>query len=1113
MTTRSLFCFSAFAFWVTIAACNVENTTTPTDTVEKSQTYSADQSTIRLELIPESQTGISFNNSIRDEGRLNVFVWNFLYSGAGVAAGDINNDGLPDLYFAANQGSDRLYLNKGNFQFEDITESAGLNDRQWSTGVTMADVNADGLIDIYVCKNSAIAKPDVNRNKLWINQGNNRFLEKSAEFGLDDIGFSIQSTFFDIDNDGDLDMFLINQPFDEFAKYINTPEQVQNYPSTDRMFINEGGKFVDMTIEKGVVNSRYGLNATLADFNLDGWTDLYVCNDYHHADHLYINHNGTFVDELLDRTGHISFFAMGSDAGDINNDGWPDLISLDMAFGDHYRSKTNMPTMQPERFWNLVADDQHYQYAQNTLQLNTGSGYFIEIAQMSGIAKTDWSWAPLFTDLDNDGLQDLLITNGIMKDMKNNDFVASIQKKYQGQVGPDNYLDVLATLPSNPIANKLYRNNGQLVFDDISQNSGFNFEGFSQGMVSADFDGDGRMDIAVNNMNAVASIYKNNSTSSGNYLNVRIIATDANRNGLGITAIAHIGLSKTIGTIQSTRGYMSASEPLLHFGLGSSPSVDSITIIWNHRYASVLKDIPANQTITIDYSKVEKQKYIPPSERKSSPNQYNSTIDFKHTEIPYDDYAQQILLPYKLSQNGPYISTGDFNADNLTDLYIGGAAGQPGAIFMQQENGSFIKSDRLSGLNAVGFEDMQSVIADFDGDGSPDLYVVSGSNEFSSDDPMLMDRMYLNDGNGNLFYAPEFIPQGMCLNGQCVIPIDLDQDGDTDLFVGGRLVGGEYIQAADSRILINNGSKFEDLTSSIAPFLKDFGMVTDGVATDVDGDGDIDIFIVGEWMTPTFLINNNGHFVAQPLDDSLTGIWWTVEQADVNNDGRPDFILGNLGWNNKFGGRKANLKVYAGDIDKNGDYDVILAKQKGDHLLPIRGRECSSEELPFLLEKYPSYDAFGKAHLDDILSDIPDERSVFKSIGTFSSVLMLNKGNMKFETTELPVECQTGPIKAIAFLDANQDGNTDFIYVGNHYPVEVETARYDGLQSGISLGNGNGNFSCFSIYNGDKPLQGDFRDVELLNTKAGILAVMTRNNGTVESILVKDILKFRQGQQ
>ncbi|HEY3387373.1 MAG TPA: VCBS repeat-containing protein, partial [Saprospiraceae bacterium] len=460
---------------------------------------------IKLQSLPGSETGITFMNEIKEEGKINIFTWHFLYNGAGVAAGDINNDGLPDLYFAGNMVPDRLYLNKGNFKFEDITANSGISTQIWSSGVTMADVNADGLLDIYVCKNSPTGIPDNNRNKLYINQGKNLFREQAAQYGIDDTGFGVQSTFFDADHDGDLDMYLVNQPFDEFASMVNRPEVVAGYPKTDRFLFFENGKFVDKTATLGMQNARYGLNVAIADFDMNGWTDLYICNDYHHADHLYMNDQGKFTDALHLRTGHLSFYSMGADVGDVNMDGWPDIFTLDMAFEEHFKSKTNMGSMDPARFWGLVSDGQHYQYMQNALQVNMGNGYFSEQAQVAGISKSDWSYSTLFADLDLDADQDILITNGILRDLQNNDFNAAVKERYKMMVGPDNYLDVLKILPSNPVPNIIFNNDGNMQFTKLGPEAGFDTPGFSHGMVYTDLDGDGKLDVVINNMNAPAS--------------------------------------------------------------------------------------------------------------------------------------------------------------------------------------------------------------------------------------------------------------------------------------------------------------------------------------------------------------------------------------------------------------------------------------------------------------------------------------------------------------------------------------------------------------------------------------------------------------------------------
>jgi hypothetical protein len=518
---------------------------------------------IKLELLTSAETGIDFNNRINDRGQMNVFVWNFLYTGAGVAAGDINNDGLPDLYFAGNQVPDRLYLNKGDFKFEDITEKAGIISDRWTTGVTMADVNGDGYLDIYACKYLPTPQMNLNRNRLFINKGDGTFEEAAAEYGLDDPGFSITAQFWDMDWDGDLDMYLVNQPFDQFSKLIYPEEQVANYPHTDRFFIQEHGKFLDKTKEFGLVNERYGLNASIGDFDRDGWTDIYVCNDYHHADQLYMNKKGEWKDEIRDRTGHISFYSMGSDVTDLNNDGWLDIMVLDMAFESHYRSKTNMESMQPERFWELVAQGQHHPYAQNTLQMNLGKGYFSEEAQLAGLSKTDWSAAPLFSDLDKDGHQDLLVTNGIMKDMKNNDFNQYVANRYGGMVGPANYLEVLDQMPSNAVPNILFQNEGYPQLMKVGSKSGFEFEGFSHGMALADLNADGRMDVVVNNMNAPAGIYKNSTSNDHKSIWVAIKGINQNTHGLGCTIDWVSGDRKGTHCMQTTRGFLSSSEPVL----------------------------------------------------------------------------------------------------------------------------------------------------------------------------------------------------------------------------------------------------------------------------------------------------------------------------------------------------------------------------------------------------------------------------------------------------------------------------------------------------------------------------------------------------------------------
>ena len=1081
---------SLFALLI-FAACKKPGTVDETVPIENIT------SGIKLNSLTAGETGVSFINQVDDRGKVNIFTWHFIYNGGGVAAGDINNDGLPDLYFTGNMVPDKLYLNKGDFKFEDITSHAGIGQQIWSSGVTMADVNADGLLDIYVCKNSPTANPENNRNKLYINIGDNVFREQAAQYGIDDIGFGVQATFFDFDQDADLDMYLVNQPFDEFARLVNRPEAVAAYPQTDRLFMFDKGKFTDVTGPMAMTNGRYGLNVSLGDFDMNGWTDLYICNDYHHADHLYMNEGGRFRDELHSRTGHISFYSMGSDVADVNQDGWLDLFTLDMAFEDHYRSKTNMGSMDRDRFWNLVEDRQHYQYMQNGLQVNMGYGHFSEIAQVAGIHKSDWSYSAMFADLDHDSDQDVLITNGILRDLRNNDFNVFVQEKYQNRVGPENYLEVLKNIPSTPIRNIIFHNEGDMHFSKLPPEGGFSEAGFSHGMAVVDLDKDGLLDVVINNANAPASIYQNITETNGHYINIRLKGPGTNLQGLGCSVMVYAGSKKQVNTMQTTRGYFSASEAVLHYGLGAVNKIDSIKVYWDHKSMSVIRNPHVDKELVINHAKEQKMPF------RADPPQGIAVHDAEvvshiHEEEIFDDYQLQVLMPYKLSQNGPFISVGDINSDKLEDLFIGGAKGHAAQIFVQGQDGKLIPSAQGAFENDKDCEDQQAVFLDFDKDGDSDLFVASGSYELKEGNRSLRSRLYINDGSGKFSAAsPGTLPAGL-INSQCVIAFDADGDSDTDLFIGGRLQGGKYPVPASSALWINEEMKFADQTKSKASFLENFGLVTAAVSEDTDKDGDMDLLIVGEWMKPTWMINDgSGNFTTRTVDAAGVGLWWTINKTDLEKDGDMDYLLGNLGWNNKFGGsRGTKLEVYADDFDHNGDFDVVLATTKDEKLLPVRGRECSSEEMPFILDKFPTYESYAKAGLQEILPEEQLAEATHQKLNTMSSIALINDGNGSFSSMDLPALCQNGVIKAFLPGDFNADGNMDFIYGGNHFPTEVETARYDALFPGICFGDGKGGFNCKSFVFQKQLRYDDIRDIKMLHSADGReLVVMSNNAG------------------
>lgn len=1049
-------------------------------------------------------TGVTFNNHIEESNSLNHLLQMQIYNGAGVAIGDINNDKLPDLFFAGNQEADRLYLNKGKFRFEDISLDSGINQTNgWSTGVTMADVNADGFLDIYVSRCGFSQSLKESQNMLYINNGNLTFSESSRDYGLQNYGCSTQAVFFDMDKDNDLDLFQMSQPPDprQTDRFGIEEGKIKFY--TDKLYKNNNGLFTNVSSIAGIDRLAYGLGLTVSDFNNDGYIDIYVANDYDSPDYYYQNNqDGTFTNIADEALNHMSRFGMGSDAGDFNNDGHIDLVVLDMSATDHYRSKTNMGSMDPDEFKETVDSGGHYQYMFNSLQLNNGTGNFSEIGQIAGISSTDWSWAPLLVDLDNDGWKDIFISNGIKKDIRNNDYVEMVTQSIKN--GALNYLEMANEAPSTPISNYIFRNTQSLKFTEVGSDWALDDPAFSVGVSYGDLDRDGDLDLVMNNMNSPAFIYENK--TNGNYL--RVIFDGPKNNPLGIGTRVKVYHNETYQLLDNipTRGYLSSVEHNILFGLGIDRVVDSLEIVWSDGRSQLIKDVNANQTLEVSYKDAfVRNKTINNSEvyfEEVLPSDIG--IDFVHQEESFDDFRNQILLPYKLSQNGPFVSVADVNGDGLDDFFVGGAKNQSGILYLQ-ENGRFRKVLKQPWRKNSSGEELGSTFFDADGDGDLDLYVCSGSNEFSHDNNAQLDHFYLNDGQGNFVSADERIPS-ITGHTQVVLAEDIDSDGDIDLFVGGRLVNGKYPYSSDSYLLINENGFFTDKTEELAPDLMKLGLVTDAVFADIDNDNDSDLVVVGEWMPITILENLEGEFVKHkgyPELDSIKGIWWSVSASDIDNDSDLDLIVGNLGENNKFKiSDDKPFTIHAHDFDDNGSNDIVLAQSYNGNFVPLRGKVCMSQQMPFIKEKFADYHSYASSTLSEILQESSLNEGLKKEVSTFSSVVLINNG-ASFSQINLPPLAQLSPVKSMLINDFNYDGDNDLLIVGNHYPTEVETIRYDAGRGLLLLGNSTGIFESLTNYTSGIDINMDHRDIEFIDINGITYLIITNNNDRISLFRLK----------
>lgn len=1060
--------------------------------------------------ISNESSKIDFQNTLYESPQMNVLMYQYYHNGGGVCIGDINNDGLNDVYFSGNMVPNRLYLNKGNLIFEDITWASGVTgDKGWATGVTMVDINNDGLLDIYVCKSGNLPADD-RANKLYVNNGDLTFEEKAESYGLDDKSYSTQAYFLDYDRDGDLDMYLLNHPIMAFSPSNENEKNLilERDPNAgDKLFRNDNGKYVDVSEAAGIEGSPigYGLSVSIGDMNGDQFPDIYVCNDYLEHDYLYINNqNGTFTDELDSRINHISNYSMGSDIADVNNDGFLDIMVADMAAKDNYRSKTNMSGMNPERFWKYVEEGFHYQYMINTLQLNNGNAEFSEISQLAGVDKTDWSWAPLFADFNQDGLKDLFVTNGLRKEARNNDFVKhkqEIMHKASSNRDSANYYlkEILDAMPEQKIANYLFSNLGKLEFSDKG-NTGMETPTFSCGAAYGDLDGDGDLDLVTNNIDHGISLYRNNSETN-NFIRIKLNGGSLNSSGIGAKVTVASGDLVQTAEHYLTRGYLSSVEDILHLGIGENQKIDFIDVIWSDGTTTHLVDIDVNQTLNLkkESSVVSQERIVQPTSKIQTEL---STLGFIHKENTFDDFEREVLLPHKMSHIGPAIAVGDVNNDGLDDFYVGGASGQAGKLFIQNSKGLFTEDQNELWNQYSISEEVTAHFFDYDGDKDLDLYIGAGGNEFLNGTKELQDRIYQNT-NGK-FKLVNLLPETMLISTGCVASTDYDNDGDLDLFVGSRQTPGKYPFASSSYLLENKNGKFEIVDTEKTSILKDLGMITNAFWQDLNADKVPELILAGEWMPIQILQFVDGALQDRSVEYGFAGTdgwWFGLAIGDVDNDNDMDIIAGNLGLNYKYHASvDGPFQVYSEDINGDGKNDIILGYDQNGKTFPLRGKQCSSQQIPELKTEFPTYDLFASATLEEIYGDRL-EPALKHSVSDFNSCVFINEGN-HFKRVNFSHDLQLFNWNDIVLTDINKDGNLDIITAGNLYEAEVETPRNDAGRGLVLIGDGKGNFSPIIASNDDWGT-GNVKRLELITIANQPAVLIGVNNAALRLLKIK----------
>lgn len=1072
--------------------------------------------------VPNIETGINFSNVVKESPGLNIITYEYFYNGGGVGLGDFNNDGLIDIYFSGNMQPARLYLNKGNWKFEDITFKAGVGGKRgWKTGVSIADVNGDGLQDIYLCYSGPLEK-EQRKNELYINNGNLTFSEKAAAMGVADAGYSTQSVFFDYDRDDDLDLFVVNhnnknlRNFDaSFVKKMVDPD------AGDRLYRNDNNIFTDVTALSGIISNPlgYGLGVSVSDVNNDGWPDLYVTNDYVEEDYLYINNrNGTFSEKVKETFGHLSNFSMGCDIADINNDGWTDVFTLDMLPEDNRRQKLLYMPDNYELYNNQVQNGFHHQLMRNMLQLNNGNGTFSEIGQLSGVYCTDWSWASLLMDFNNDGYKDIFITNGYGRDMTNRDFVkfyANERLKYLRGEPSDNMFRMLQGIPVTPVHDYLYLNNGPaeggtglpagqagLQFSDVSLKAGFDKQTLSNGAACADLDNDGDLDLVINHLNAPAEIYRNMLVENGNGGHwVQFNLKGKLHNSYALGAVINVFTPQGSVHLENypVHGYQSSMHVPLHTGL-LSPLIDSVIIRWPDGKVETLKNVKANSNNHITYNMITSQTgQIQTAFKENIHPVFSASVaslPYSHVSPETNDFKAQPLMPAMISYNGPRTAKADINKDGLEDIFICGAGGQAGQLFIQKTDGSFLADAQPDFVQDASSDDIDAAFFDADNDGDQDLYVVSGGYNFMQGDNKLQDRLYINN-NGKFYKSIGSLPSET-LSGSCVKVADIDNDGDVDIFVGSRVVPGRYPESAESLLLINNGKgAFTNAPAAMSRPLDSLGMVTDAAWLDIDNDGRKDLIICGEWMKLHLLSNKNGTLTDlsdQYFPDALKGWWNRLQLADMDGDGDMDIIAGNWGLNSPLKVSKSEpATMFYNDFDNNGSVDPLICYYIQGKSYPMASRDEMTDQIVSLRQRFPTYDSYANATIGDILT--PEQLKSAKQLSTnFFETTYFENNKGVFEAKKLPLQANFFPVFAISTGDFDRDGKQDIILAGNIDHARIKIGRIDAGYGVLLKGDGKGHFEYVPQLKSGLSVRGCTRDIIKLNGKNNDRVIFAVNN-------------------